>query len=302
MTVAEAYTYCRGVARREAKNFFWAFRVLPKHKRDAMCAVYAFMRRADDLSDDEQLSIDERRAQLSAWLDDWRRARASESSRDPVFLAMNDVQRTFGVPDALLHELVSGVALDLERSPENQQEVQRYADFDELYRYCYLVASVVGLVTIRIFGYKDGRAAEQLAEETGIAFQLTNILRDVKEDFERKRLYLPTALMAEYGVSVERIDALCAGSPLRENERAMLGAVAKRAENLYRSGRKLLPLIHRDSRAALWVLLSIYHGLLSRIRSKHMDVFCKRASVPASAKLVILARGAGMALWNRAFG
>lgn len=299
MTTGQAYAYCRGVARREAKNFFWAFRVLPRRKRDAMCAVYAFMRKADDLSDDESISIAERRSSLAAWLERWRRARREQSSDDAVFAAMNDVQRTFAVPDALLEELVSGVALDLERSSSDGQDLQTYATFEELYRYCYLVASVVGLVTIRIFGYSDPKAV-LLAEETGIAFQLTNILRDIKEDFQRQRVYLPTELLAEDGVTLERIGELCEGGVMRENERAMLATMALRAEKLYVSGRRLLPLIDRDSRAALWVLLRIYHGLLSRIATRRMDVFRRRVSVSVVAKLAILARGAAMALWNRA--
>ena len=299
MTTAEAFQHCREIARREAKNFFWAFRVLPRRKRDAMCAVYAFMRKADDLSDDETLSIAERREVLAAWVEQWRSTRGGTPTNDPIFCAMHAVQQTFAVPDGLLEELVSGVALDLQRSSRSGDEgLQTYANFEELYRYCYLVASVVGLVSIRIFGYANSEA-ERLAEETGIAFQFTNILRDVKEDFERGRLYLPLELLAEDHVSVERIGALSAGDAMRENERAMLATVALRAERLYASGRRLIPLINKDSRAALWVLVRIYHGLLSRMGARRMEVFRERVSVPAYAKFAILLRGAAMALWNR---
>ncbi len=201
MTTVQAYAFCRGVARREAKNFYWAFRVLPRHKSDAMCAVYAFMRRADDLADDETRSLEERRARMAEWVRGWRLASSASSeggaaelvdgkTADPVFVALGDTQRRFGIPRELLEELVRGTTMDLEPARPSFDGLQVYATFAELYDYCYLVASVVGLVCIRIFGYRDARA-EKLAEETGVAFQLTNVLRDVKEDAERGRLYLP---------------------------------------------------------------------------------------------------------------
>jgi phytoene synthase len=170
--------------------------------------------------------------------------------------------------------------------------------FEELYRYCYLVASVVGLVCIKIFGYRDVRA-EKLAEETGIAFQLTNILRDVKEDWERGRLYLPLDLLQEHGVSVDRIGELCAGAALTARDVEMLDALRAKAEGYYGSAAKLLPLIDRDSRAALWVLVTIYHRLLLQIVAAHGDVFSQRARVSTPAKLVILGQGMAMAAKNR---
>ena len=157
---------------------------------------------------------------------------------------------------------------------------------------------MVGLVCIRIFGYRDARA-EKLAEETGIAFQLTNILRDVKEDAERGRIYLPLDLLREFGVTVERVRELAAGAAMKQEERAMLAALGAKAEEYYESAAKLLPLIDRDSRAALWVLVSIYHDLLKRIAQADEDVFSQRVRVPTAAKLGVLARGMGMAAWNR---
>ena len=264
-----------------------------------MCAVYAFMRKADDLSDDETIPLEERRRLMAEWTESWRQSRSDRACGDPVFCAMNEVQRTFGVRDELIEQLLQGVTLDLEQSERTVAgEFQTYATFDELYRYCYLVASVVGLVSIRIFGYRDPKA-ERLAEETGVAFQLTNILRDVKEDAERGRIYLPLELLAEDGVTVDRIRALAAGSPLETNERAMLATLAIRAEKLYVSGRNLLPLIDQDSRAALWVLIEIYHRLLGRIAAREMDVFSGRVTVPDAEKLTILARSFGMSVWNR---
>lgn len=300
MTTAEAYAVCREVARREAKNFYWAFRVLPRAKSDAMCAVYAFMRRADDLADDESRSIEERRALMAAWVDGWR-AGANGGADEAVFLALGDAQRRYGIPQALLEELVEGVTMDLEPRIVGPEGLQTFVTFEELYRYCYLVASVVGLVCIRIFGYTDAQA-EGYAEETGVAFQLTNILRDVKEDAERGRVYLPTEMMAEFGVPLERVRALAEGAAMKEEERALLATVGIRAERYYGAAKKLLPLLDRDSRAAMWVLLTIYHRLLGRIAAREMRVFGERVSVPGWEKVAILLRGAGMAAWNRVLG
>jgi len=298
VTTAQAYAACREIAQREAKNFYYAFRVLPEHKSDAMCAVYAFMRRADDIADDESVSIEQRRATMSAWVEAWRTARSSGLSDDPVFLALNDTQKQFAIPDALLEELVQGTTMDLNSQLVDAGKTQTFATFDELYHYCYLVASVVGLVCIRIFGYTDVRA-EKLAEETGVAFQLTNILRDVKEDAERGRVYLPLDLLHEFGTSLERVEELAKGVPVASTERAMLHRVAAKAAEYYASADKLLPLIDRDSRAALWVLVTIYRDLLVKIEKFDCDVFSQRVSVSTASKLMILARGMAMALRNR---
>lgn len=297
MTLAEAYAACRTIAQREAKNFYYAFRVLPRHKSDAMCAVYAFMRRADDIADDESLTIAERRQAMASWVEAWRIARSSGASNDPVFLALNDTQKRFGISNELLEELVQGTTMDLDPRAE-EGKVQTFANFDDLYRYCYLVASVVGLVCIRIFGYTDDRA-EKFAEETGIAFQLTNILRDVKEDAERGRVYLPLDLLCESGTDSEQVLALAAGASIQLAERRALRSLSAKAETYYASAAKLLPLIDKDSRAALWVLVNIYHDLLRRIEQRDGDVISKRVTVPATVKLRILARGMAMALRNR---
>jgi len=313
VTTAEAYAVCRTIAQREAKNFYYSFRVLPVHKRNAMCAVYAFMRRADDISDDESLPITERREVMSQWLEAWRDARRSGVSDDPVFLALNDTQKTFAIPDVLLEDLVRGTTMDLE---ENQSDVvvvndtavtkdgnitqtfQIYENFEGLYRYCYLVASVVGLVCIRIFGYSDPRA-ETLAEQTGVAFQLTNILRDVSEDAERGRIYLPLEDLEANQVAVEHIVLATRNIWKPENVTKLLALEASRAKNFYAAAEKLLPLIDRDSRAALWVLVKIYRGLLERIIARNYDVFSERVSVPTSQKMMILAQGIGMGVRNR---
>jgi 15-cis-phytoene synthase len=279
-----AYAVCRTIARKRAKNFFYAFIALPASKRDAICAVYAFMRQADDLSDDESLTIADRRVKLESWINGWHRAQLGEGTTDPVFIAMLDAQQRFAIPSQLLDQLVQGTATDLE--PRSTA----YATFPDLYRYCYLVASVVGLVCIRIFGYLDPKA-EKLAEETGIAFQLTNILRDVREDAERGRLYLPLEDLERCGVPANSISGISDGQQLTPQQRQVLAIQAERAGRFYQSAEALLPLISPDSRAAMWVLVTIYHRLLRHIEQRNFDVFSARIRVPAYEKLSILGCG-----------
>ena len=288
LALDSAYAVCRAIAKREAKNFYYAFVALPKPRRNAICAIYAFMRRADDLADDESLSREERRLRLDRWLADWRGVCHGGDTSAPVFLAVRDAVERFAIPLSLLDELVAGVTMDLDRSSGDEPDT--YATFADLYQYCYLVASVVGLVSIRIFGYQDQRA-EKLAEKTGIAFQLTNILRDVAEDAERNRVYLPLEDLAAHNVALDSLLHRSPGAPATVEERALLAAIAQRAENFYQSAQELLPLIDRESRPALWVLVTIYHGLLKRIEKADYDVFSRRASVPLPQKIGILAVG-----------
>lgn len=301
VSLPAAYAVCREIARREAKNFYWAFRVLPKHKSDAMCAIYAFMRKADDLADDETLSVEERRVAMAAWTAAWRATRGGESS-DPVFVAVKDVQRRFAIPDELLEQLVRGTTLDLEEAPAgvahevvqdaqgNARTVQVYETYGALRDYCYLVASVVGLVCIRIFGYTDVRA-EALAVDTGIAFQLTNILRDVKEDADRGRVYLSRDVLEEHGVSAARLLELSSGAPVTPKDVAMLENFEGRAQRLYRSADELIPLLDADSRPAMGVLAAIYRRLAEHVAKDPAAVFRERVSVPTLEKLGILVGG-----------
>ncbi len=283
-----AYAVCRAIAKREAKNFYYAFVALPVPRRNAICAIYAFMRQADDLADDESLTREERRRRLDAWMADWRGVCHGGDSSDLVFLAVRDAVERFAIPLSLLDELVAGITMDLK--PAETDAPDTYAAFSDLYRYCYLVASVVGLVCIRIFGYQDQRA-EKLAEETGIAFQLTNILRDVAEDAGRNRVYLPLEDLASHHVSLDALLHRVPGAPPTPEERALLADIAQRADDYYQSAQKLMPLIDRESRPALWVLVAIYHALLKRIEQADYDVFSRRASVPLTQKLAIMIVG-----------
>jgi phytoene synthase len=294
-----AYASCRAVAKSKAKNFYYAFVALPMPRRNAICAIYAFMRRADDLADDESMPREERLRRLGEWTAEWRGVCQGAETADPVFIAVCDATERFSIPLSLLDELVAGVTEDLK--PDAGRGPDTYATFADLYKYCYGVASVVGLVCIRIFGYK-GASAEKLAEETGVAFQLTNILRDVAEDAERNRVYLPLEDLKAHGVSLESLLHRAPGSPPTAGERALLEGVARRAEGYYASAHRLLPLIDAESRPAMWVLISIYHRLLKRIQDADYDVFSRRISVPLSQKLGILTTGQARIALARMFG
>jgi phytoene synthase len=283
-----AYAACRAIAKSQAKNFYYAFVALSPPQRDAICSIYAFMRHADDLADDESRPAGERRRLLEEWMAAWHGASSGGETSDPVFLAVRETIRRFSIPLGLLDELVAGVRRDLDHPVNGAPDT--YATFADLYAYCYQVASVVGLVSIRIFGYQDP-AAEKLAEETGIAFQLTNILRDVAEDAGRRRVYLPIEMLQAHRISLDSLLHRAPGAPPTANERALLAEIARRAEAYFQSADRLLPLIDPNSRPALWVLISIYHNLLERIRRADYDVFSRRISVPLAQKMGILALG-----------
>jgi phytoene synthase len=290
--LAMAYSVCRGITRTNAKNFYYAFLVLPKRKRQALCAVYAFMRRCDDITDDPTLSFEERRFKLETWLAALHRAQQGEPTDDPILLALTDAQRRYTIPAGLLDELAMGTAMDVVApNAENQAAATpgltiQYRTFDDLKVYCYRVASVVGLVCIHIFGYRDP-AAEPLAEQCGLAFQLTNIIRDVKEDAAMGRVYLPEEDLAKFGLSAA--DLLSAPDPARL--RPLLAFEAERARELYQSGEQLIPYIAEDSQPALWVLINIYRKLLKKIAERQYDVFSAKVSLTVSEKLRVLGRG-----------
>jgi 15-cis-phytoene synthase len=285
-----AYSVCRGIARSQAKNFYYGFLVLPKRKRQAVCAVYAFMRRCDDISDDPSLSAPERRQRLDTWVDAFHAAQAGFATDDPVLIALTDAQRRFHIPLGLLDGLAYGTAMDVE--DQNADEVAasglkiQYHSFQDLERYCYHVASVVGLVCIRIFGYTDP-AAEPLAERCGLAFQLTNIIRDVREDAGLGRIYLPQEDLAEFGVSASELIS----GPDLNRMRPLLELEAQRAFENYRAGEQLLHLISEDSQPALWVLVTIYRTLLEKIVRLNYDVFSRRVRLTTREKLIILSKG-----------
>jgi 15-cis-phytoene synthase len=296
-----AYSVCRGITRSNAKNFYYAFLVLPKRKREALCAVYAFMRRCDDIADDRNLGAQERRLRLDAWLDALHRTQQGEPSDDPILMALTDTQRRYTIPAGLLDELAMGTAMDVvefeagSRTDEDEPLFAnsaipglavQYQTFDDLKRYCYRVASVVGLVCIHIFGYRDP-AAESLAEQCGLAFQLTNIIRDIKEDAAMGRVYLPQEDLARFNLSAA--DLL--SSPDRARFRPLLAFEADRAREFYAAGDQLSAYISEDSQPALWVLVNIYRSLLEKIAARQYDVFSGKITLTVSEKLRVLGKG-----------
>jgi phytoene synthase len=288
-----AYSVCRGITRTNAKNFYYAFQVLPKRKRQALCAVYAFMRRCDDIADDPGLSVEERRFKLETWLAALHRAQQGEPTDDPILLALIDAQRRYTIPAGLLDDLAMGTAMDVVDPTDQTQSAGltiQYRTFDDLKLYCYKVASVVGLVCIHIFGYRDP-AAEPLAEQCGLAFQLTNIIRDVKEDAAMGRVYLPEEDLAKFGLSAADLLA----TPDVARFRPLLEFEATRASDLYKSGDQLIPYIAEDSQPALWVLINIYRKLLEKIAERQYDVFSAKVTLTVTEKLRVLGKG----FWQR---
>jgi 15-cis-phytoene synthase len=297
-----AYSVCRGITRSSAKNFYYAFMVLPRRKREALCAVYAFMRHCDDITDDECLSLAERRQKLDTWLDALHRAQQGNPTDDAVLLALTDAQRRYHIPAGLLDELAHGTSMDVHGDlHENNGEVAHaapstpgltieYKTFEDLRLYCYRVASVVGLVCIHIFGYRDP-AAEPLAERCGLAFQLTNIIRDVREDAAMGRVYLPEEDLAKFGLAAAEL--LSTPDPARF--RPLLDFEARRAREFYQSGEELIPYVAEDSQPALWVLINIYRALLEKIAQAEYDVFSAKVSLTTWEKLRVLGKG----FWKR---
>ncbi len=291
-----AYSVCKGITRRAAKNFYYAFHVLPRRKREALCAVYAFMRTCDDITDDATMSLPQRRQKLDTWLDALHRAQQGQPTDDPILLALTDAQRRYAIPAGLLDELAHGTAMDVEQAePETQPTgapglTVQYMTFEDLQLYCYRVASVVGLVCIHVFGYREP-AAEILAERCGLAFQLTNIIRDVKEDARMGRVYLPEEDLARFGLTTSEL--MTTPDPARFQP--LLTLEADRAREFYSAGDALIPYVSEDSQPALWVLVNIYRRLLEKIAERKYDVFTAKVALSRWEKLRILGKG----LWMR---
>ena len=288
--LTHAYAVCRGVARRSAKNFYYGFLVLPTEKRNAFCAVYAFMRHADDISDDPGLDLVQKKQKLNDWLEAAKEVFSGKPTDDPVLMALADTQSHFKIPVQLFEKLVYGTSLDLEIPQVAGGPAIVCRSFDELRHYCYFVASVVGLVCIRIFGYQDAKA-ELLAEDCGLAFQLTNIIRDVKEDAGLGRIYLPEEDLVRFGLSPDQLTLENLNAAKSMELKPVLEFEAERAKRYYGSAKWLMELIEEDSRPALWVLVEIYSRLLNKIAQRNYDVFTERVQLSLWEKLRVLSRG-----------
>jgi phytoene synthase len=269
-TLARSYSYCERLARREARNFYHAFRVLPHPQRRAMCALYAFLRVTDDLSDGPGAAGVKR-----GLLTEWRRrldlalAGISTHRLHPAF---QHTVTKFGIPREHVDAVLDGVEMDL--------EPVRYAAFEDLYRYCYRVASAVGLACIHIWGFADERA-KVYAESAGIAFQLTNILRDLAEDARRGRVYLPQEDLVRFGYDAERLGRGERGGPFRE----LMRFEVERTRRYYEEARPLARLLPPAGRAVFLVMARTYRGLLDAIERRDYDVFSSRVSVSRWRKL-----------------
>jgi 15-cis-phytoene synthase len=290
--LSHAYAVCRGISRRAAKNFYYGFMVLPSEKRNALSAVYAFMRHADDISDEPGVDPHIKRQKLTEWLDSAKAVFAGKATDDPVLMALGDAQKKFKIPPELFEKLVYGTSLDLDISPASAESPAILCEtFDDLKQYCYYVASVVGLVCIRIFGYQDTKA-EFLAEDCGLAFQLTNIIRDIKEDASMGRIYIPAEDLARSNLTAANFASSTLQDPAQvQHLRPALEYQAERARKYYESAKWLMELIDEDSRAALWVLVEIYSRLLKKITDRNYDVLTERVRLTLWEKLKVLSRG-----------
>ena len=270
----QAYDHCERIARSQAKNFYYAFRTLPARKRRAIYATYAFCRVCDDIADEDRSPEEKRRL-----ITDTRRLlhESTNGAAEPVFRALRDTSDSFGIPVRRFEEIIEGVEMDLTHA--------RYQSFDELREYSYRVASTVGLVCIEVFGYSDPKAKDY-AIDLGLAMQLTNILRDLKEDAQRGRIYIPQDEMARFQYSEGELQ----GGVVNEGFRSLMRFQVDRARGYFDSGRRLVRLLPLQSRACPAVLIGIYSGILDRIEAADFDVFQDRIGLSTREKLFLVAR------------
>lgn len=268
-----AYRECQSITRREAKNFYYAFLTLPRPKRRAIYVAYAFCRHCDDAVDTWS-STGEKLEALSQIRDDLALS-YDDCSGSPVFLALSDVARLYDIPQEYFLDIISGVEMDLTKT--------RYQDFEELRQYCYRVASVVGLVCLQIFGYRDSRA-RQHAIDLGLAMQLTNIARDVKEDLEMGRIYLPQDELVRFGYSEEDLKR----GAINQSFIDLMRFQAQRARDYFHSGFQLLPYLTPGSRACPAVLGRLYSKILERIEKRNYDVLTHRVSLSTGEKVRVM--------------
>ena len=268
---------CQAITRKSASNLALAFILLPKPRRDGMAALYAFCREVDDVADEEAVPVELRRAQLSAWRDDVRRACNGGTPQFPVNRELQPVIRQYRLRFELFDELLKGVEADL--------DIKRYTDYEQLELYCYRVASVVGLLSIEIFGYRNPKCHEY-AIHLGQALQLTNILRDVRTDAERGRIYLPLAELARFGVNEAEILRFEYSSRFHE----LAASVAARAKNFYRLARETLPAEDRRAMVAAELMGAVYWRLLRKLETRRFNVLGPeptRLSKPQKMALIL---------------
>lgn len=275
--LAESYTHCAHVAKTQARNFYYSFLTLSPERRAAMCAIYAFMRYCDDVSD-EAASDRSKEHEMKAWRAALDRAFRGDYGDSLILPAFHDTVKKYHIPARYFHDLIDGTEMDLTKN--------RYETFAELHQYCYRVASVVGFVCIHVWGFEpDGGRALEYSEDCGLAFQLTNILRDVREDAERDRIYLPQEDLRRFNVSE---DDLRRGT-LSDNFLELMRFQVERAKGYYQRANLLVPLIHPAGRPTLTIMMKIYRGILDSIERNNYDVHTRRARISTTRKLGIVA-------------
>jgi squalene synthase HpnC/squalene synthase HpnD len=279
--VAASYAECARIAKESRSSFYLAFFGLRKEKRNALCALYAFMRLVDNVSD-EPGGLESKRNGLARWRAMLDEAIAGRTSGSPILPALADTITRFEIPTRYFHDLILGAEMDL--------TVSSYATFDRLSEYCYRVAGTVGLTCLHVFGFRDPKAPD-FAERLGLAFQLTNIIRDVRGDFDMGRVYLPAEDLERFGVSEPQLSG-----PITPQIRELLEFQADRAWSFYREGAPLVDRVDADSRATLWALIRTYSSLLERIEERDFDVFSTRVSLSSAEKIQYLLT-AGMSGW-----
>ncbi len=284
----ESYRYCHALTRRTAGNFYYSFLTLPQERLQAMCALYAFMRITDDLGDNPG-TVEARAADLRNWRESLNAALAGTRIDHPLFPALVDMLQRYRVPAKYLEDVIAGVEMDLVPA--------RFETFAELERYCYHVAGAVGLACIHLWGFHDQRALVA-AVDCGLAFQLTNILRDLKEDALVGRIYLPAEDLRTFEYPAEN---LANGSFTPEFERLMRFQV-DRAQGYYDRAHPLLKWLDPAGQPILEAMLSIYGGLLHEIRRRNYDVYTRRVQLSRWWKLSIAAKAIARQQWKRLFG
>lgn len=265
-SLVAAFKHCEAVTRQRARNFYYGLRLAPEPQRSALFAVYAWMRRADDLIDSPDTENGSRRNAIDAFMNATSAAfegRMAYDDGDPMWLAFAATAQRFPIRQEQFREMIEGQLEDLRGDS--------YQTFEQLEAYCYRVASTVGLVCVDIWGYSDS-AARELAVHRGIAFQLTNILRDLREDYDRGRVYLPAEVFERHGVT---IDGLLEWSPADACQRLVM-EVVERAESHYEASAPLDSMITPSCLPTLWAMTRIYHGLLEQVRERPERVAMQR--------------------------
>ncbi len=283
-SIVRSYAECNRIARAARSSFYLAFFGLPRHKRNALCALYAFMRLVDDVSD-EPGDVESKRRGLAHWRALLDESASGRTESHAILPALADTMARFEIPARYFHDLILGAEMDL--------TVSSYATFDRLSEYCYRVAGTVGLTCLHVFGFRDPHAPD-LAERLGLAFQLTNILRDVQSDYELGRVYLPLEDLARFGVLEQELRG-----PLNPSLRNLLEFGADRAWRFYEEGAPLVAQVDPDSRATLWALIRTYSSLLSRIEDRGFDVFSSRVSLSSAEQLQFILKAGMTGWWKR---